>query len=59
MLARLLHVHMLHVYFYNNALYTEFISLFLRYRVVSIVRCLYTIRIHVLAMGFRRVNIKP
>lgn len=59
MLARLLHVHMLHVYFYNNTLYTEFISLFLRYRVVSIVRYLYTIRIHVLAMGFRRVNIKP
>lgn len=59
MLARLLHVHMLHVYFYNNALYTEFISLFLRCRVVSIVRYLYTIRIHVLAMGFRRVNIKP
>lgn len=52
MLARLLHVHI-------NALYTEFISLFLRYRVVSIVRYLYTIRIHVLAMGFRRVNIKP
>lgn len=52
MLARLLHVHI-------NALYTEFISLFLRYRVVSIVRYLYTIRIHVLAMGFRQVNIKP
>lgn len=48
-----------YMYISINALYTEFISLFLRCRVVSIVRYLYTIRIHVLAMGFRRVNIKP